>query len=49
MVYTSVVIEFEKSFAIITRKEAGYGPYKKSLGLLRQPPVTGLADSSHHA
>ena len=26
---TSVVIEFVKSFAIITRKEAGDGPYLK--------------------
>ena len=35
IVNTSVVIEFVKSFAIITRKEAGDGPYlkKKSLSL----------------
>ena len=43
---TSVVIEFVKSFAIITRKEAGDGPYlkkKKILALtkdLTPSPVT---------
>ena len=30
---TSVVIEFVKSFAIITRKEAGDGPYFKKKDL----------------
>ena len=31
IVNTSVVIEFVKSFAIITRKEAGDGPYLKKI------------------